>query len=67
MQFKLQLCNVQETLIGFLAHCLTVLPERDKLACILNRRKTLEAKQVSNFHQDFTDFDNEWGLWEEDI
>ncbi len=48
MQFKLQPCNIQETLVGLLGHCLSVLQERDKSACILNRRKTLEAKRVSD-------------------
>jgi hypothetical protein len=48
MQFKLQPCDVQETLIGLLAHCLSVLQERDKSACVLNRRKTLEARRVSD-------------------
>ncbi len=42
--FKLQPCDVQETLIGLLAHCLSVLQEQDKSACVLNRRKTLEAR-----------------------
>ena len=36
MRFKLQPCDVQETLVGLLAHCLGVLQERDKTACILN-------------------------------
>jgi hypothetical protein len=67
MRFKLQPCNVQETLIGLLAHCLSVLQERDKSACVLNRRKTLEARRVSDLPRDFTDFYGEWGLWDEDI
>ena len=67
MRFKLQPCNVQKTLIGLLAHCLSVLHERDKSACILNKKMTLEAKKVSDFPRDFTDFYDEWGLWEEDI
>ena len=67
MRFKLQPCDVQETLIGLLAHCLSVLQERDKSACVLNRRKTLEARRVSNLPQDFTNFYDEWGLWDEDI
>ncbi len=67
IRFKLQPCNVQETLIGLLAHCLLVLQERDKLACVLNRCKTLEARQMIDLPRDFTDFYDEWGLWEEDI
>ena len=67
MHFKLQPCGVQETLVGLLAHCLLVLQERDKSACILNRWKTLEAKRVSDLPRDFTDFYDGWGLWEEDI
>jgi hypothetical protein len=67
MRFKLQPCDVQETLLGLLGHCLSVLQERDKSACILNRHKTLEARRVSDLRQDFTDFYDEWGLWEEDI
>ena len=45
MCFKLQPCNVQETLVGLLTHCLLVLQKRDKSACILNRKNTLEAKK----------------------
>jgi len=67
MRFKLPPCDVQETLLGLLGHCLSVLQERDKSACILNRRKTLEAKRVSDLPRDFTDFYDKWGLWEEDI
>jgi hypothetical protein len=67
MLFKLQPCDVQKNLVGLLAHCLLVLQERDKLACILYRRKTLEAKRVSHLPRDFTNFYNKWGLWEEDI
>jgi len=48
MRFKLQSCDVQETLLGLIGHCLSVLQERDKSACILNRCKTLEAKRVSD-------------------
>jgi hypothetical protein len=65
--FRLQPCNVQESLIGLLAHCLSVLQEQDKMACVLNRRKTLEARRVSDLPRDFTSFYDEWGLWEEDI
>ena len=67
MRFKLQPCDIQETLVGLVSHCLSVLQERDKMVCILNRCKTLEAKRVSDFPRDFTDFYDEWGLWEEDI
>jgi len=67
MQFKLQPCDVQDTLLGMFGHCLLVLQEWDKSACILNRRKTLEARRVSDLPCDFTDFYDEWGLWEEDI
>ena len=67
MQFKLQPCNVQETIVDLLAQCLSVLQERDKSACILNRHKTLVARRVSDLPRDFTDFYDEWGLWEEDI
>ncbi len=48
IRFKLQPCNVKETLVGLFAHCLLVLQERDKSACILNRHKTLEARRVSD-------------------
>jgi hypothetical protein len=67
MRFKLQPCDVQETLVGLLAHCLAVLQERDKTACILNRKKSLEARRVSDLPRDFTDFYDDWGLWDEDI
>ena len=53
--------------MGLLAHCLAVLQERDKTACILNRKKTLEVRRVSDLPRDFTDFYNDWGLWDEDI
>jgi hypothetical protein len=56
MRFKLQSCNVQETLVGLLAHCFAVLQERDKVVCILNRKKSLEAKRFGNLPRDFTDF-----------
>jgi hypothetical protein len=62
MRFKLQPCDVQETLVGLLAHCLAVLQERDKSVCILNRQKSLEAKHVSNLPCNFTDFYDKWGL-----
>jgi hypothetical protein len=48
MRFKLLSCNVQETHLGLIGHCLSVLQERDKSACVLNRRKTLEAKRASD-------------------
>ena len=67
MRFKLQPWDIQETLVGLFRHCLSVLQERDKSACILNRKKTSEAKKVSNLPRDFTDFYDEWGLWDEDI
>ena len=35
--------GVQETLVGLLDHCLRILHEQDKTACILNKKKTLEA------------------------
>jgi hypothetical protein len=56
MRFNLQPCDVQESLVGLLAHCLAVLQERDKSACILNRQKSLEAKRVSDLPRDFMDF-----------
>ncbi len=67
MHFKLQPSDVQETLVGLLAHCLAVLQERDKSACILSRLKSLEAKRMTNLPCNFTDFYDEWGLWEENI
>ena len=48
MRIKLQTYDVQETLVGLLAHCLSVLQERDKSASVLNRRKTLEARRVND-------------------
>ena len=46
MRFKLQPCDVQETLVGLLAHCLAMLQERGKAMCIFNRKKSLKAKRV---------------------
>jgi hypothetical protein len=37
------------------------------MACILNRKKSLEARRVSNLPRGFTDFYDDWGLWDEDI
>jgi hypothetical protein len=43
------------------------LHEQDKTACILNRKKMLEARRVSSLPCNFTDFYNNWGSWDEDI
>ena len=51
--------DVQEMLMGLLDHCLIVLHERDKTACIRNWKKTLEAWRVSELPRDFTDFYND--------
>jgi hypothetical protein len=48
-----------------LDHCLITLQERDKGARLLSRDKSEEAFWAKDLPQDFTNFYNKWGLWEE--
>ena len=59
--------DVQEMRIGLLDHCLMTLHKQDKTACILNRKKTLKAQRVGELPCNFTNFDDDWGMWDEDI
>ncbi len=57
--------DIQETALGLMHHCLTILHERDKTACFVNSAKSLDAKKLMDFPQDFTDFHDYWGKWDE--
>ncbi len=57
--------DIQETTLGLMHHCLTILHERDKTACFVNAAKSLKAKKLTDFPQDFTDFHDDWGKWDE--
>ncbi len=59
--------DVQEAVTGMLDHCLAILHERDKTACFLNGKKTLEAHKATYFPRDFTDFYDDWGKWDKPI
>ncbi len=59
--------DVQEIMVGLLDYCLMTLQEQDKTACILNRKKTLKAQRVGELPCNFTNFDDDWGMWDEDI
>ncbi len=41
--------DIQETVLGLMHHCLTILQERDDTACFLNAAKSLAAKKVDGF------------------
>ena len=57
--------DVQETVLGLMHHCLTVLKERDETACFVNSKKSLTAHKLTDFPRDFTDFHDDWGIWDE--
>jgi hypothetical protein len=57
--------EVQAAIIALLDYCLTTLQERDKHAQLLSRNKNKEAFRAKDFPQDFTDFYDEWGLWDD--
>jgi hypothetical protein len=57
--------DIQETVLGLMQHCLRILQERDDTACFLNAAKSLVAKKLTDFPRDFTDFHNDWRLWDE--
>jgi hypothetical protein len=48
--------DIQETVLGLMHHCLTILQERDDMACFLNAAKSLAVKKLTYFPWDFTDF-----------
>jgi hypothetical protein len=53
--------------MGMINHFLSILHKRDKKACYLNRKKSLEASIATNFLKDFTNFYDNWGVWDERI
>jgi hypothetical protein len=57
--------DIQETVLGLMHHCLSVLKERDKTACFVNSKKSLTAHKLTDFPRNFTDFHDEWGVWDE--
>jgi hypothetical protein len=57
--------DVQEMVVGMMDHCLTILHERDKRACFLNKKKLLKAHKAMDFPRDFTNFYDDWGKWDE--
>ncbi len=56
--------DIQETVLGLMQHCLVILQERDDTACFLNAAKSLVAKKLTDFPRDFTDFHDDWGVWD---
>ena len=59
--------DIQETVLALMNHCLTVLKEQDKTACFVNSTKSLIANKLTDFPKDFTDFYDNWGVWEEPL
>ncbi len=57
--------DIQETVLGLMQHCLTILQERNDTACFLNAAKSLAAKKLMDFPCNFTDFHDDWGCWDE--
>jgi hypothetical protein len=57
--------NVPESIMEMINHSLSILQERDKKACFLNRKKSLEAIKPMDFPKDFTDFYDDLGVWDE--
>ena len=51
--------------MALLDYCLATLQERDKHAKLLSRNKKEEAFKAKDLPQDFTDFYDEWGLWDD--
>ncbi len=48
-------------------HCLSILHERDKKACFVNKKKSLEAYKMMDFPRNFTDFYDKWGKWDKTV
>jgi hypothetical protein len=59
--------DIPESIMGMINHSLSILHKQDKKACYLNRKKSLEASKATNFPKDFTNFYNDWGVWDERI
>jgi hypothetical protein len=59
--------DIPESIMEMINDSLAILHERDKKECYLNRMKFLEASKATNFPKDFTDFYDDWGVWDECI
>jgi hypothetical protein len=59
--------DIPASIMGMINHSLSILQERDKKARYLNRKKSLEASKATDFPKDFTDFYDDWGVWDEHI
>ncbi len=57
--------KVQTAIMTLLDYCLTTLQERNKHARLLRHNKKEEAFKAKDLPQDFTDFYDKWGLWDE--
>jgi hypothetical protein len=57
--------DIPESIKGMINFSLSILHERDKKACYLNRKKSLEASKATDFPKDFTDFYDDLGVWDE--
>ena len=57
--------DIQDTVFGLMHHCLTTLKERDNTACFANSERSLMAHKRTDFPRDFTDFYDDWGVWDE--
>jgi hypothetical protein len=57
--------EVQTAIMALLDYCLTTLQERDKHARLLSCNKKEEAFKAKDLPRDFTNFYDEWGLWDE--
>jgi hypothetical protein len=59
--------DIPESSMGMINLSLSILHERDKKACYLNRKKSLEASKATDFPKDFTDIYDDWGVWDKRI
>jgi hypothetical protein len=59
--------DIPASIMGMINISLSILHERDKKACYLNRKKSLEVSKATDFPKDFTDFYDNWGVWDERI
>jgi hypothetical protein len=57
--------EVQAAIMALLDYCLATLQERDKHARLLSRNKKEDAFKAKDLPHNFTDFYNEWGLWDD--
>jgi hypothetical protein len=59
--------DIPESIMGMINLSLSIPHEQDKKACYLNRKKSLAASKATDFPKDFTDFYDDWGVWDERI